>query len=234
MSQLVIELAGAIPRNGRCLEIGIGTGRIALPLTRVGVPIIGIDISSAMLRRLVSNAAGNHPPIIVADATRLPFVGRSFASAIAAHVFHLIPGWKQAVGELVRVLRPGGILLASRGGRSVDGWERQVRSHFFVEAGNPPWPPGADRIEDLDAHLHSLGAAVRVLTEVSVEGSSTINAQLASLEAGHQSACWSIDEPTRKTAAAATRQWAATEIGDVDEPRPSRESSLWHAYVTPT
>ncbi|MBA2701468.1 MAG: SAM-dependent methyltransferase, partial [Chloroflexi bacterium] len=39
------EIAG----RGRALELGIGTGRIALPLARRGVPVHGIDLSSAMV-----------------------------------------------------------------------------------------------------------------------------------------------------------------------------------------
>ena len=45
---LLVELAG----GGRALELGIGTGRIALPLARRGVPVHGIDLSRAMVARL--------------------------------------------------------------------------------------------------------------------------------------------------------------------------------------
>ncbi len=43
---LLVELAG----SGRALELGIGTGRIALPLAQRGVPVHGIDLSKAMVR----------------------------------------------------------------------------------------------------------------------------------------------------------------------------------------
>jgi SAM-dependent methyltransferase len=230
MAKLIPLLAAELPRTGTCLEIGIGTGRIALPLTQAGVSIVGVDISLEMLRRLVANAGESHLPIAVADATRLPFADHIFGAAIASHVFHLIPEWKTAVDELSRVLRPGGILLASRGGRSLDGWERKVSRHFFVEAGDPPWPPGIDRIEELDDHMRSRGDSIRALQPVSLEGTYSIGAMLANLEAGYWSGCWSLDEPTRRRAAAATRDWAREEIGDLDEMRPSAQSSIWHVY----
>jgi SAM-dependent methyltransferase len=44
----LVELAG----DGRALELGIGTGRIALPLAERGVPVHGIDLSEAMIARL--------------------------------------------------------------------------------------------------------------------------------------------------------------------------------------
>jgi SAM-dependent methyltransferase len=230
MAKLIPLLAAELPRKGTCLEIGIGTGRIALPLTQAGVSIVGVDISLEMLRRLVANAGASHLPVAVADATRLPFADHIFGAAIASHVFHLIPEWKTAVDELFRVLHPGGILLASRGGRSLDGWERQVSRHFFVEAGDPPWPPGVDRIQELDDHMRSCGASIRPLQPMSVESTYSIGAMLANLEAGYWSGCWSLDEPTRRRAAAATRDWAREEIGDLDEMRPSAQSSIWHVY----
>jgi SAM-dependent methyltransferase len=125
---LAAELADRQP----CLEIGVGTGRIALPLRARGIELAGLDISAAMLRQLLANAlasdgpdgaagtaagdgagGGLSMPVVQADATRLPFAARSFGSVLAVHVLHLIPEWRVAVDEAARVLRPGGALLAS-------------------------------------------------------------------------------------------------------------------------
>ena len=46
-----VDLLTALAAGGAALELGIGTGRIALPLAARGVPVHGIDISEAMLRR---------------------------------------------------------------------------------------------------------------------------------------------------------------------------------------
>ena len=103
-------LAGELVGRGRCLEIGVGTGRIALPLRRAGVPMAGIDLSRAMMLRIAAKAGGDAPfPLAQADATRLPFRDHSFGGAVACHVLHLIPAWQQAMAELLRVLRPGGV-----------------------------------------------------------------------------------------------------------------------------
>jgi SAM-dependent methyltransferase len=233
MARLIPMLLAEIPPQGRCLEIGVGTGRIALPLARAGVSIVGVDISREMLRRLVVNAGGTTPSIGIADATRLPFEDHAFSSAIASHVLHLIPGWVVALDELFRVLRPGGVLLASRRGRPPHSWEGTVRQHFIVESGTGPWPPGIDRIEELDYHMQSRGAVVRTLPELHVDGSSSIGMLINNLEAGYWSGCWNVDQATRTRAAEATRQWARHEFGDIDEERPSEDSSVWHAYVAP-
>jgi SAM-dependent methyltransferase len=57
------ELAG----NGRALELGIGTGRIALPLARRGVPVHGIELSKAMAARLRTKPGGEEIGITIGD-----------------------------------------------------------------------------------------------------------------------------------------------------------------------
>src|SRR5262249_3859860 len=53
------------------LEMGIGTGRIALPLAESGVRVVGVDLAGAMLARL--RARRPELPVAIADVTRLPF-----------------------------------------------------------------------------------------------------------------------------------------------------------------
>lgn len=224
------ELAGA----DRVLEVGIGTGRIALPLMRAGIRIVGVDISSEMLARLRVNAGDIGPPAAVADATRLPFGDHTFGGAVAAHVLHLIPTWRDAVSEIVRVVRPGGVLVASRGGRTVGaGWWTSVRHEFFRAAGDPAWPPGMDQIEELDEEMRSRGAGVNQLPVIRQEEVATVNELLALLDEGVWSACWSMDAETRRRAVASARDWAASNLGDLDAPRSVTESLAWRSYRLP-
>lgn len=60
---LLVELAG----GGRALELGIGTGRIALPLAARGVPVHGIDLSRAMVARLRSKPGGDAVGVTIGD-----------------------------------------------------------------------------------------------------------------------------------------------------------------------
>jgi SAM-dependent methyltransferase len=48
----VVEALAELAGSGRALELGVGTGRIALPLARRGVPVHGVDLSRAMVARL--------------------------------------------------------------------------------------------------------------------------------------------------------------------------------------
>jgi ubiquinone/menaquinone biosynthesis C-methylase UbiE len=105
------------------LEIGVGTGRIALPVGARGVKLIGIDISAAMLDRLRLNAGGTLPcPLIQGDVTALPLADRSIGAVMACHVLHLIADWPAAVDEAIRVLGPGGLFLVDFGGPTPAPW----------------------------------------------------------------------------------------------------------------
>ncbi|WP_327426035.1 class I SAM-dependent DNA methyltransferase [Streptomyces sp. NBC_01236] len=59
-------LAG-LADGGRALELGIGTGRIALPLARRGVPVHGIDLSRAMVARLRAKQGGDAIGVTIGD-----------------------------------------------------------------------------------------------------------------------------------------------------------------------
>jgi SAM-dependent methyltransferase len=59
----LVEIAG----SGRALELGIGTGRIALPLAQRGVPIHGIELSQAMAARLHAKPGGEDIGVTIGD-----------------------------------------------------------------------------------------------------------------------------------------------------------------------
>ena len=59
----LVELAG----SGRALELGIGTGRIALPLAQRGVPVHGIELSKAMVARLRAKPGGEDICVTIGD-----------------------------------------------------------------------------------------------------------------------------------------------------------------------
>jgi SAM-dependent methyltransferase len=80
---LLAELAG----DGRALELGIGTGRIALPLARRGVPVHGIDLSRAMTSRLREKPGGEEIGVSIGDFATTTVDG---AFSVAYLVFNTI------------------------------------------------------------------------------------------------------------------------------------------------
>lgn len=102
---------GELGPHSRVLEVGIGTGRIALPLAPHVQAMYGVDLSQRMMERLRSKQRDEVIYLVQGDATRIPYASHSFDAVLVVHVFHLVPEWKQVVAEIRRVLKPNGVLL---------------------------------------------------------------------------------------------------------------------------
>jgi SAM-dependent methyltransferase len=63
----VVGVLAGLAGGGRALELGIGTGRIALPLARLGVAVHGIDLSRAMVARLRAKPGGESIGVTIGD-----------------------------------------------------------------------------------------------------------------------------------------------------------------------
>jgi SAM-dependent methyltransferase len=63
----VVDLLAELAGGGRALELGIGTGRIALPLAQRGVPVHGIELSKAMVARLRAKPGGEDIGVTIGD-----------------------------------------------------------------------------------------------------------------------------------------------------------------------
>lgn len=73
--QPVVDFLAELAGSGRALELGIGTGRIAIPLAQRGVPVHGIELSKAMAARLRAKPGGEHIGITIGDFATTPVVG---------------------------------------------------------------------------------------------------------------------------------------------------------------
>lgn len=65
-----------LAQGGRALELGIGTGRIAIPLHQAGVAVSGIDASPAMIARLRAKTGGEDIPVTIGNFADLAVEGR--------------------------------------------------------------------------------------------------------------------------------------------------------------
>jgi len=106
IAEALFTLGGA----PRLLEVGIGTGRMAAPLADRGVRITGVDIAPRMLALLRAKRPGIDA--LLAEASRLPFVGASFDAALFVHILHLVPDAGATVRAALRAVRSGGLLIS--------------------------------------------------------------------------------------------------------------------------
>lgn len=235
MATVAALLGRQLGGRGRCIEIGVGTGRIALPVHELGVPMVGIDLSRPMLDVLADKGAGAPVfPLAEADATALPFPDGSFGAGLASHVFHLIPDWATALAELVRVIEARGVILTSRGSLSSGSLLPEVRRRFEHEAGEGAGHIGLHtRGGELEAALAAHGATEEVLPVISFIRTRTVGSMIDELEAGTWSSTWSLSDEAVQRAAARTREWARAEIGPLDEPVEIATDITWKRFDLP-
>src|SRR2546422_3706400 len=89
-------LADELGDRGLVLEVGVGTGQLAIPLHRAGIPVIGIDLAWSMLAKLIEKGGGRSPvPLVIGDATEMSFADDAFGAAYLRWVLHLIPAWER-------------------------------------------------------------------------------------------------------------------------------------------
>jgi ubiquinone/menaquinone biosynthesis C-methylase UbiE len=108
----------AAAQDGRVLELGCGTGRIAVPVARAGARIVGIDRSEEMLararKRIARARLGKHLTLVRGDIRELPFTTRTKFSAVLAAYGILQSLTRErdlarTFASVARVLRRGGL-----------------------------------------------------------------------------------------------------------------------------
>jgi ubiquinone/menaquinone biosynthesis C-methylase UbiE len=103
-------------RRGRVLDVGSGSGRIALRLAKLNpdLTIEGIDLSRSMLdlaARNASRAGIENVTFSVGDAKHIPYDDRSFDLVICHQLLHQLPSPIVALREINRVVKPKGAIL---------------------------------------------------------------------------------------------------------------------------
>jgi ubiquinone/menaquinone biosynthesis C-methylase UbiE len=97
-----------LPTAGRLLDAGGGTGRVSSQLRHLIDEVIISDVSVSMLKQ--AHVKGKLQPA-QAHAERLPFPDASFDRVVVVDALHHFCNQREALGDLLRVLKPGGRLL---------------------------------------------------------------------------------------------------------------------------
>jgi SAM-dependent methyltransferase len=215
---------------GAVLEVGVGTGRVAVPLAAAGVRVLGLDLSPAMLARLHEKDPAI--PLGCADATRLPVADDTVGAVLLAHVLHLVADWRAVIDEVDRVMRPGGVLLATRGSRG----RGPLVDLQTVARDAVGWtmPEGRlDELTELDDELRRRGAEITHLPEVATHRDRSAEEHLRLMADNIFSWTWEFTDEQRAVAVATARAWVESTYGDpagVVIPSPS---IAWHRYAFP-
>jgi ubiquinone/menaquinone biosynthesis C-methylase UbiE len=113
--ELLSRLVGRAPQ--RVLDVGCGTGFLALRLAELGHIVSGVDLSGQMIEQARGNAeqAALEIEFRVGDAVDLDSADEAYDLVVARHVIWNLPDPERGVAEWLRVLRPGGRLMLVEG-----------------------------------------------------------------------------------------------------------------------
>jgi ubiquinone/menaquinone biosynthesis C-methylase UbiE len=135
--QLLFELLGPVA-DKTLLDVGCGDGELASKLARSGAIVTGVDTDPAMIaaarRRAEVEDIQLH--LVEGRAETLPFDGAVFERVVAVTVLCFIRDAERAIGEMARVLKPGGQLVIGELGRW-SWWATHRRIRGWL--GDPTW-----------------------------------------------------------------------------------------------
>jgi SAM-dependent methyltransferase len=181
----------------RVLEVGIGTGRIAVPLERAGVEVFGVDIAREMLAQLHAKRPGL--PVARAVADGLPFGRAAFDAALFVHILHLVPDARAALRAAASCLRSRGVVLlgltdfAESPRHIAVRWIRELATRLAgVELPSPDWNTSTRAA--FRAFAAELGTAVTTARLASWQESWTGRQLLDGLRRRLFSSYWAIPE----------------------------------------
>lgn len=118
------------------LDLGCGNARdlAALLRERPDLRLTGVDLSEGMLRegRSGLGASADRVRLVAGDASRLPLRSGGFDGAICSEVVEHVPGWRDVIHEVARVLRRGGRLVLTTPNRcGVYGLDRATLGRLY-------------------------------------------------------------------------------------------------------
>ena len=129
------EIAKHVPATAglSILDLGCGTGRFAAPLAlRLCAKVIGLDSAASMLAVAAQTLGDSGAALVRGAAEALPLTDGSFDVLFLSMILHHIRSSPSAIGEIWRVLKPGGKLLVRTA--SIETMGSYLWASFFPAA----------------------------------------------------------------------------------------------------
>ncbi len=226
--------------DANILELGVGTGRIALPVAAAGCRVVGIDISMEMLAQLhhTSPELREKLQLVRGDITKLPFGDESFDAVTAVHVIHLVDDWQDMLESTARTLRPSAVFIMGRDWidpESMSGQLQNVlrRTVMTLAQGQlkPPagWGQIATKLEELGFAPRQVGDEDIVAAEWEVELTPAQFIEGVKLRTNPES--WILSDEWIEPVVADLEAAAAEQWPGMDEPRKVRRRFLLTVFA---
>ena len=133
----ILERNLNLDKNSKILDVGTGTGFLALLLVEMGYSVVGIDISENMLSKAIEKVRSNgyeNTEFLIGDAETPPFDNERFDAIVSRHLLWTLPNPDKAIENWYKVLKPNGKILLIEGEwspRSVSTKLKRIISYFL-------------------------------------------------------------------------------------------------------
>ncbi len=176
-------------------------------------------VNSHAVSRFRNRAKSATMRLILSDMTALPFQDASFDVVLAVHVFQLVDGWQQALLEVLRVIRPGGVFLHCWDEFvNVETWPvGETWGKIVHELGGDIKRPGAEERSDVTTWLKEHALQPQEIPVVQWEVMQTPRESLEQVTRRLWSSTWVVPDDIFAESVVRLENWAKDYFGaDID------------------
>ena len=225
--------AASLGVGARALDVGAGTGRVAVALASLGCRVVAMDPARPMLQELIRKSP-IAIPCLIGEGARLPIASTSMDAVVIARLLYLTRDWKEVVREAVRALKRGGSLLHEwSNGADDEEWvliREKIRGMFEAAGVATPFHPGARSESDVHAWLLAQGMTAASEVALGPGAPMTVESFLKRIADGECSYTWDVPRDVASRCLPDLQAWAAERF-DLTREQPMPREIVWRIYT---